>query len=234
MVIVYINNFPFSVSFMSMSNFSYSSNYYVVPWCRFQPYIAGVLFGCLLHKMRNQTKLNLNPFIILWIWAAAGAAGAAVVYCLYPYQLEFVESQNTALVGSLAARVLYSGLHRLAWSVCLGWLILACVKGAGGPINQILSWHAWIPLARLSYCIYLVHYTLIGYITSLPSFSVSFSHPLGIYWVLAQLSMSIFVAYIAVILFEAPIVTLEKILFQNVLSRKKEQNQKDKSLIIQT
>ena len=217
MVIVYINDFPLSVSFMTMENFAYFSDVYVVPWCRFQPYIMGLMFGWLLHRMRSQPKLKLNPFIITWIWAAIGAAGAAVVYCLYPFQIELAEAGNIGLVGNLATRVVYNGLHRLAWSVCLGWVILACVKGAGGPINQILSWHAWIPLARLSYCIYLVHYTLISYLVGLPSFSVSFSHPLGVFWVLAILSLSIFVAYVAVIFLEAPIVALEKILFQTIL-----------------
>jgi peptidoglycan/LPS O-acetylase OafA/YrhL len=226
MVIVGVNNFPLSVSFLTNETLGYYFDFYVVPWCRFQPYILGLLFGWLLHRMRDQPKLKLSSFFIIWIWAALGAAGAAVVYGLYPYQIAFSESGNSELVGSLAARVTYNGLHRLAWSVCLGWVILACVKGAGGPINQILSWHAWVPLARLSYCIYLVHFTLIGYITSLASFTVSFSHSLTVYWILALLSMSIFVAYIAVILFEAPIVTLEKVLFQTILGTEKVKNSK--------
>ena len=224
MVIVYLNNFPLSISFMTSQSYDYFFDFYVVPWCRFQPYISGLVFGWLLHRMRNQPKLKLNSFVIIWIWAALGAAGAYVAYGLYPYQLEFAESQNTAIVGSLATRIIYNGLHRLAWSACLGWVILACVKGAGGPINHILSWHAWIPLARLSYCIYLVHYTLIGYVTSLPSFSVSFSHPLAIYWILALLCLSIFVAFVAVIIVEAPIVTLEKILFHKILGNGKKPN----------
>jgi len=223
-MIVYFNDFPLSVSFMTGETFSYYSNFYVVPWCRFQPYVTGILFGWLLHKMRSQQKLQLSSFVVIWIWAAVGAIGSAVVYGLFPYQQEFGESMNRALVGSPAVRITYNGLHRLCWSVCLSWVILACVKGAGGPINHILSWNAWIPLARMSYCIYLVHYTVISYITSLPSFSVSFSHPLGIFWVLALMSMSIFVAYIAVILFEAPIVTVEKILFKFILGTKNRAN----------
>jgi peptidoglycan/LPS O-acetylase OafA/YrhL len=226
MVIVYINDFPLSVSFMTYQSLDYFFDFYVTPWCRFQPYISGLLFGWILHRMRDQAKLKLNSFIVLWIWAALGATGAAVTYGLYSYQLEFTASGNSALVGSLATRIAYNGLHRLAWSVCLGWVILACVKGAGGPINHILSWHAWIPLARISYCTYLVHFTVIGYVTSLPSFSVSFSHPLALYWILALMCLSIFVAYIAVILLEAPIVTLEKILFQAVLGHGKSTDKK--------
>ena len=30
------------------------------------------------------------------------------------------------------------------------------LQGRGGPVNSILSWSAWIPLARMSYATYLV------------------------------------------------------------------------------
>ena len=53
------------------------------------------------------------------------------------------------------------------------------LQGMGGPINTILSWRAWVPLARLSYCIYLVHMTVLSYYASLASYTVAISHPLG-------------------------------------------------------
>ena len=53
------------------------------------------------------------------------------------------------------------------------------LKGLGGPINTILSWRAWAPLARLSYCIYLVHMTVISYYSSLASYTITISHTLG-------------------------------------------------------
>jgi peptidoglycan/LPS O-acetylase OafA/YrhL len=140
----------------------------------------------------------------------AGTVGALVIYGLHPYEGETLNPDSDI---SMTLRVTYGGLHRIAWSVCLGWVILASVKHAGGPVNSILSWHAWVPLARLSYCIYLVHLKVMPFTMSLPSFSVHYTHALGVYWVLAMLCLSIFVAYIMVILFEAPIVHLEKIVF---------------------
>jgi peptidoglycan/LPS O-acetylase OafA/YrhL len=110
----------------------------------------------------------------------------------------------------------YNGLHRLGWCICLGWVILACQKGAGGPVNAVLSWPAWTPLARISYSMYLIHYQVIAYFTALPSFSVSFSHVLVVYWLLALLCASIFVALVVVVLVEAPLVQLEKMLFKQL------------------
>ena len=56
---------------------------------------------------------------------------------------------------------------RLAWSLSISWMIFACVKGLGGPINTFLSWRAWAPLAKMSFCMYLIHMTVIVYYCSL-------------------------------------------------------------------
>jgi len=217
MVVAYMNDFPFSPSFISITQgFDYMIEFYVVPWCRFQPYIMGIMFGYLLHTMRNQPKLKMNPYFVTWMWAIAGAIGAVVVYSLYPYGIEFVEAGGANIVGSEVERVAYNGLHRVAWSLSLGWVILACTKGVGGPINTILSWPFWIPLARLSYCIYLCHMTVITYSSSLMTFPVTFSHFLGVYFILAMLCLSIFGAYILSMLFEIPLAHIEKIIFASV------------------
>ena len=210
MLVVYFMDLELSPSFIT-TDWSYMIDLYIVPWCRFQPYILGLIFGYFLHKMRGQPKLKINPYFLVWIWAIIGAIGCVTVYGLYPYVQEFIKEPG--MVGSLAARVAYNGLHRIAWSICVGWVILACTKGAGGPVNSILSWPAWIPLARLSYCIYLVHMTVIAYFVSIITYSVTFSHSLALYWILAMLCFSIFVAYIMSMLFEIPLAHMEKILF---------------------
>ena len=71
----------------------------------------------------------------------------------------------------------------------------------------------WVPLARLSYCIYLVHMFVIAYFTSIFTFSVTFTHLLGVYWILGMLWFSVMVAYVMSIGFEVPITHLEKVGF---------------------
>ena len=122
---------------------------------------------------------------------------------------------------STAEKALYNGLHRLAWSLALAWLVLACVKGLGGPINTFLSYRAWAPLARLSYTMYLVHMTVIDYYLTLPSYTVTVAHNMVIYYFLWVLAVSAAVAYVCVIAFEMPIAQLEKILLGGALFRKK-------------
>merc|ERR1719422_944234 len=65
----------------------------------------------------------------------------------------------------------------------------------------------------MSYCMYLVHVTVIGYYCSLTSYTVTVSHPLVVYFIIWILSVSALVSYICVIGFEMPIAHAEKLLF---------------------
>ena len=140
---------------------------------RFQPYLVGLGLGYILYKMKEQPKLRFNPMALSWIWAIAFLVGCLVIYGLVPYQ------KDTTLAASLAERTLYGGFHRLAWALALSWVILACIKGAGGPVNTILSWPAWVPLARMSFAIYLVHMTIMNVVNSYASYRVNASQVLG-------------------------------------------------------
>jgi len=39
----------------------------------------------------------------------------------------------------------------------MGWAMYAFHKGHGGVIRHVLSRYFWVPIARLTYCAYLVH-----------------------------------------------------------------------------
>jgi len=212
-LVAYYKDLGYSISLAGVDFETYIYEFYYVPWCRFQPYVLGLLLGFLLHRMRGTRKLPVSPHISVWIWAVMGAIGASVVYGLFDATVEYYTTFATAMDDTLAYRVAYNGLHRLAWSVCMFWLVLACFKGAGGPVNTFLSWSFWTPLAKLSYCIYLVHMSVMNYFGSIVPFTMHFTHALAVYWVLAMLCFSVFVAYILSVLVELPAVHLEKLAF---------------------
>jgi hypothetical protein len=87
------------------------------------------------------------------------------------------------------------------------------VQGVGGPVNWLLSWSCWVPLARLSYSCYLVHMTVVDWVLTLPSYSVTITHTLVLYHILANTAVSLAVAFVLVVLFEAPLLHMEKLLF---------------------
>ena len=188
--LAWVNDYPFSLMFDMTGPGGYMQHYYLVPWTRFQPYIVGMILGFILHRMRDKKTVKMNSVLVTWIWvwmyfvgwfkcsisfyfqALAFAIGCLVIYGLGP---EFQKLHDYQITGEYtpapkSARAMYNGLHRLAWSAVLSWVIFACTKGLGGPINTFLSWRAWAPLARMSYCMYLVHIATITYFLSLPRF----------------------------------------------------------------
>lgn len=52
---------------------------------------------------------------------------------------------------------LYQTFHAFFWSLSIAWIIFACCHNYGGFINHFLSHPFWLPLSRLSFCMYLVH-----------------------------------------------------------------------------
>ena len=50
----------------------------------------------------------------------------AVIFGLYP------DASNPDYRVSKWARVLYAGIHRNVWALCIAWVIFACHFGYGG------------------------------------------------------------------------------------------------------
>ena len=48
-------------------------------------------------------------------------------------------------------------LKRLIWSLNLSLIVWMCITGNGGFVNRFLSAKLFIPLSRLTYCVYLTH-----------------------------------------------------------------------------
>lgn len=89
-------------------------------------------------------------------WLLSGAAMLTAMLGQYPFQqVDFMEIP-------LYVDALYDACGRVAWSISLTWIIVACLHGYGGFVTRFLSSSFWMPISRLSYCIYLVHFMLQG------------------------------------------------------------------------
>jgi peptidoglycan/LPS O-acetylase OafA/YrhL len=83
-------------------------------------------------------------------------------------------------------------------------------------VDWLLSWSCWVPLGRLSYSTYLIHMTVVDWVLTLPSYAVTITHTLVLYHILANTAVSLAVAFVLVVLFEAPLLHLEKLLFASM------------------
>ncbi|XP_066289065.1 nose resistant to fluoxetine protein 6-like isoform X1 [Branchiostoma lanceolatum] len=126
-------------------------HYYYVPYCRIGPYLVGVAVGWLLVKMRRkQTRSATQRMLMTVGWLVAADSALAVLYSPYG-------AYHGTTFQTESENVLYMTVGRTVWGMALGWVVVACYYGYGGVVDIILSWDAWVPLSRLTYCAYMVH-----------------------------------------------------------------------------
>ncbi|XP_078685750.1 nose resistant to fluoxetine protein 6-like [Branchiostoma floridae x Branchiostoma belcheri] len=179
---------------------------YQKPYCRIGPYLVGIMLGYLLYRTRGQVRMH--KAVALLGWLAATGIGMGVVYGLYNHLTQGV-------VLSRPVAILYLTVHRTAWGVGLAWAVFACVNGYGGIINTILSWKAWIPLSRLTYCAYLVHPMVIYLVyQDQKETNIHYTDILLAYYFVGHVVFSYAVAYIVSMMAEAPMRHLEKLVLK--------------------
>ncbi|XP_072014769.1 uncharacterized protein [Amphiura filiformis] len=203
-----IGNATFSVdSFFVLRNFHNSTDgidyIYIKPWARINSYLVGMIAGYVLYQMyRKQWKMPKWGVLLGWCYAIA--TGIGMVYGLYRTTQGHYQTQPQA--------VFYQTVSRTLWSSAVAWVAFACAIGKGGPVNSILSWSAFAPLAKLTYCAYLLHPIImeVYYWSSvIPFHSNDYNM---VYLFLGNLVLSYAAAYIMSVCAEAPFMALEKLI----------------------
>ncbi|KAF8370780.1 hypothetical protein PRIPAC_77209, partial [Pristionchus pacificus] len=129
---------------------NYEVYMYYSPVTRCQVYIIGMLVGWLLQTKR---RVRINQIVNIGMWLATIALILTLIVGLH--------SQMEGELIPIFWRAMYSAFSKPAWALALSWIIISCYYGYGGPITAFMSWHIWVPLGRLSYCGYLIHFPMI-------------------------------------------------------------------------
>ncbi|CAL8086694.1 unnamed protein product [Orchesella dallaii] len=126
-------------------------DFYIKPWNRGEPYLVGILGGYFLHHHNTknlQTKKVPAAFPVVG-WTLSSLVALALIYGLHI-------AHNAEDVVPKAEAAVYGGLHSLCWSCIVVWTVIACSLGCGGWINDLLAWNVFLPLSRLTFCIFIV------------------------------------------------------------------------------
>ncbi|GBN51425.1 Nose resistant to fluoxetine protein 6 [Araneus ventricosus] len=173
---------------------------YSKPYTRLGPYLVGLVLAYCVHRRKRRNAHSLNWTTLSVGWIVASGIALACQFGLYHQVLTTVEAS------------FYNALSRVGFASGLGWVIFVCVIGQGGIVNSILSWKALIPLSRLSYCAYLVHpIVLTTYLSSMRTL-IYFNHVNVIMLYLGFLIISYAVALVTSLLFESPVIRLDKLM----------------------
>lgn len=120
---------------------------YDKPWQRFGPYAIGTFTAFIYHF--NKSQKGISPKINV---------GLLILSCGGLFGIIFITTFNGTL--SITATSFYVSFGHTLWGLCLMWILLSCSWGIAKPINKFLSFNALMPLSRLTYCVYLIHPTI--------------------------------------------------------------------------
>ncbi|XP_037300557.1 nose resistant to fluoxetine protein 6 [Manduca sexta] len=171
---------------------------YDKPWTRLGPYLVGMLTGWILFK--TNLKIRMKS---IWAWVGWLVCAAMLLFLIFGlYKTEL----------SPAAAAVYSALSHSLWAACVGWIIIACSTGHGGWVRPLLSAPFLYPFSRVTYCAYLVHPVVLRYVAMHLTHPIHLGELLVFVLFLGLTVMSYFFAFVISVAFEAPIVTMLKIL----------------------
>ncbi|XP_076627063.1 O-acyltransferase like protein-like isoform X1 [Colletes latitarsis] len=171
---------------------------YDKPWTRLGPYLIGMSMGYFLFKTDCKVKMTKTTVCVGWLLSSAGLL--SLLYGLYEAELSPIMAAT------------YSSLSHSIWALGLSWIVIACSTGYGGYVNSILSAPILYPVSRITYCAYLIHPLVIR----LTALNLDSPFHLGKYTMmitfLGQLVLSYLLSFVISLSFEAPIVSMLKIL----------------------
>ncbi|XP_012280253.1 O-acyltransferase like protein isoform X2 [Orussus abietinus] len=171
---------------------------YDKPWTRLGPYLIGMSVGYFLFKIDCKIKMTKTAVVVGWLLSSACLL--SLLYGLYEAEL------------SPATAAAYSSLSHSVWALGLSWIVIACSTGYGGYVNDILSAPILYPFSRVTYCAYLVHPIIIR----LTAMNMDAPFHLGKDTVMitffGQVVLSYFLSFVISVSFEAPVVSMLKIL----------------------
>lgn len=175
---------------------------YMKTHMRSTSYSIGLIIGYIVHKLQSSNKKIPKSLIYVSLTFSI-VFGISAIYSITLFYLPHYEYNELE-------SALYASLHKVAWSLCVGCIVVTCATSNLGWLKSFLSWPPFAPLSRLTYCAYLVNGLVelysIGTLRS-PTYLSIWSL---LSTALAHVVLTFTAGFLLSIFFESPILGLEK------------------------
>ncbi|XP_070384860.1 nose resistant to fluoxetine protein 6-like [Dermacentor albipictus] len=185
------------------------NKYYMRPFYHAICFFSGCITLLVLDNFKN---LKISKAMNAAGWFVAISCALCVVFMKYPW---YRRPDPT----SEAVKLLAAFFDRFLWSIFLSWFILACATGRGGFVARVLSSDVFVPLAKLSFGVYLIHYPFIMVMLHTTRERLLWSHFTLVTQFFGVFVWSNILAYMAFIACDGPTAAVDKLIFQRLMGR---------------
>ncbi|XP_075972641.1 nose resistant to fluoxetine protein 6-like [Anticarsia gemmatalis] len=188
-----------------ISNF-YFNEAYIKTHMKMIIYFIGILTGYVLHRIQTE-NYQFSYLMKTFAWITSVILGVVTTFSVTIFYQEWYQYSPLEAAA-------YISLHKLAWGIVNGWLIIACATGNGGILGKLLMWKFLAPFSRLTFCAYLVNGIVELYYVG------ELRHPLHITFftvmatAISHIVLTFLLALFLCLTFEAPLHGIEKILLR--------------------
>ncbi|KAH6934096.1 hypothetical protein HPB50_020034 [Hyalomma asiaticum] len=196
------------------------NDYYTKPFYHGVCYFSGCMTSLIVADFR---VLSISKALRLAGWCVCISCGLFCVFVKLPwYTVEYPTSATIEMVLAFFDRIL--------WSISVAWITLTCSTGRGGLVNNFLSWNAFVPLSKLSYGVYVIHWPLLTLMMLSSRERVDSSNFNRVTLFFGVLVWCFLLSYLLFITCEAPVAALDKLAFGMLIkgdsSRRQERQEK--------
>lgn len=179
--------------------FKTASMSYILPTHRLTVYIMGLGLGYALHRVPESYQFSRA-------WAAVGWLVAAPLGLLPVFGPWEAATPGYQYDAHEAAQ--YAAFAPILWSGFVCWGVLACARGAGGVLGEVLSWRGWVVFTRIAFALYLAQFPVFFY--NVGSTRHAQYYTLGSLLNIAEFAFIIAVSVVLCLTFEMPFQELWK------------------------
>ncbi|KAJ3438359.1 o-acyltransferase [Anaeramoeba flamelloides] len=199
---------------------SYWDWIYEKPMSRIDVYLVGILVCLIVWDKNSKNSYFIKkikvPFTLRHLIFAASLTLIGLT-SFGPYGIYKKNPDH----WSESLHIFYLSCSRIGFVIGLSGLVVLWINGYYKPLSSLLSAKFWTPLARLTYCAYLMHPTIIFIFLNNQKYPIYLSNIVVIVHYLAILPVSYIVSLIITLCVESPLMNFEKMFFEWLNSKKK-------------
>lgn len=186
-------------------------NFFWTPFPHAPAYFVGLVLGYVLF---DKQKIRLTQRQVRFGWTFFVFSYIIALYGTYFWNNNYA---YTRLQSSL-----FYNSAQILWALATGWAILACSLGHGSWINSFLSAPIFVPLGRATYMTYLAHMLVVMYYSGRANMLIEPSKIVFTYIFLSNIIISYILGIILTLVYESPILHLQKLLVRKMAASRPE------------